>query len=164
MAETFSPLYQIEETDWQKFKDFRIRAVSESPQAFGDTLEKINGYSNSYWINGIKNNKVFVIDDDSKYVSGVVFVQDDDGVWSIKSLWTEPVYRGKGLAMKLLQHVLDVAKNIGVDAIKLGVNAKQTDAIKLYETLGFAEIKTISDLAKGDGSKNDLIVMRLDLE
>ncbi len=157
-------IYQVKESDWQKFKDFRIRAVTESPQAFGDTLEKVLNLPDSYWIEGIKNKKVFVITDEDVYVSGLVFGQDDDGVWSIKSLWTEPSYRGKGLAKKLLWHVFKVAKSIDVKIIELGINVKQDAAIKLYESLGFVEVKRISDLDMGDGSKNDLLVMRLDLE
>ena len=156
--------YQINESDWQKFKDFRIRAVTESPQAFGDTLEKVLSYPDFYWIDGIKNKKVFVISDRDTYVSGLVFGQDDDGIWSVKSLWTDPAYRGKGLAKKILRYVIGVAKAIGVKIIELGINVKQGTAIKLYESLGFIQVKRLPDLEMGDGSKNDLLVMRLELE
>lgn len=164
MKNTISEPYRITEKDWSKFKDFIIRSRTDIPYAYGDGLEKVMQQPDLYWIEGIKNKQVFVIDNEEKFVSGVVLSKDDDGIWSIKSLWTEPTYRGKGLALKLLDCVIDTAKKSGVKVIELGVNIKLKAAITLYKSIGFKEIERLNDIDMGDGSKNNLLIMRLELE
>lgn len=152
---------QISVNDWQKFKAARIRAIKDSPQAFGDTLEKAMSRSDTYWIELVEKSEVFVISSEGHYIATVILKQDDDGVWSIKSLWTDPEYRNRGLATTLLTVVLQTAKESGIEVIELGINANQTTAIKLYESLGFQTIKSIPGTLMGDGSRGDLFVMRL---
>ncbi len=163
MSNVFSPPHQISANDWDKFKAARIRAVADSPSAFGDTLEQVESYPDNYWVEGIKNSQVFVINIDGDYVATVVLKQDDDGVWSIKSLWTEPEYRGNGLATQLLHTVIDTAKATGITEIELGINCSQSAAITLYESFGFRTVKAIPNVSMGDGSTNTLLVMRLTL-
>jgi ribosomal protein S18 acetylase RimI-like enzyme len=160
---TFSPPYQTSPDDWRRYKAIRIRAVKNSPGAFGDNLETINSHDDIYWIELIENSQVFVISDNEDYVATASFKQDPDGVWSIKALWTDPKYRGLGLATELLNHIINIAKADGVTLIELGINSDQHSAIELYKNFGFKTIESIPDIEMGDGSKGNLLVMRLSL-
>jgi len=50
-------------------------------------------------------------------------------------------FRGKGIGKTLMKKMLDTAKELGLDRIKLEVDTK-SNAVKLYESLGFIIEKT----------------------
>lgn len=70
-------------------------------------------------------------------VGCVVVTAPADGRSEIKRLWTDPVSRGRGVASGLLDAALAHAARSGVDAVRLSVWEWRTDAIALYERLGF---------------------------
>ncbi|MFD9369305.1 GNAT family N-acetyltransferase [Streptomyces sp. NPDC060020] len=55
----------------------------------------------------------------------------------IKRLWTEPSFRGRGIASGLLGAALAHAAESGVSGVRLSVWSWRTGAIALYERLGF---------------------------
>ncbi|MFI7286835.1 GNAT family N-acetyltransferase [Streptomyces anulatus] len=60
-----------------------------------------------------------------------------DGQSEIKRLWTDPEFRGRGIASALLDSALAHAAENGVAAGRLSVWEWRTGAIALYERLGF---------------------------
>ena len=64
-------------------------------------------------------------------------------VMIVDSVEVEEQYRGQGVGTKLMQKVIELAKNRGVDSIDLNVNKDNIQAKKLYEKAGF--IKTNKD-------------------
>jgi len=56
----------------------------------------------------------------------------------IKRLWTNPDFRGRGIATGLLDAALAHAAENGVDTVRLSVWRWRTGAIALYERLGFS--------------------------
>ncbi|MFF8505506.1 GNAT family N-acetyltransferase [Streptomyces anulatus] len=55
----------------------------------------------------------------------------------IKRLWTDPEFRGRGIASALLDAALAHAAENGVATVRLSVWEWRTGAIALYERLGF---------------------------
>ena len=78
MKNTISEPYRITEKDWSKFKDFIIRSRTDIPYAYGDGLEKVMQQPDLYWIEGIKNKQVFVIDNGENGVSHHFFFVIED--------------------------------------------------------------------------------------
>lgn len=69
--------------------------------------------------------------------------QDDkraEGELHILSIATHPDYRGKGIATKLLAHVLDKARETGCSLATLEVRRSNVPAIALYERAGFSTV------------------------
>ena len=64
-------------------------------------------------------------------------------VMIVDNVEVEEQYRGQGVGTKLMQKVIELAKNRGVDSIDLNVNKENIAAKKLYEKAGF--IKTNKD-------------------
>ena len=65
-------------------------------------------------------------------------------------------YCGCGIGKAMLQTVLDVAKSVGYEQAELEVMAENTDAISMYEKLGFKKFGTFPDNMKfADGSYMD---------
>ena len=65
-----------------------------------------------------------------------------DVIHSFKCLWISDLiidesYRGKGIGTMLMEKVKETAKENSVDRIQLNVSSYNTDAVKLYEKLGF---------------------------
>ncbi|WP_203183668.1 GNAT family N-acetyltransferase [Streptomyces pratensis] len=67
----------------------------------------------------------------------LVLTSPANGPSEIKRLWTDPEFRGRGIASALLGAALAHAKENGVDTVRLSVWEWRTGAIALYERLGF---------------------------
>ncbi|EFF88308.1 acetyltransferase, GNAT family protein [Streptomyces sp. e14] len=70
-------------------------------------------------------------------VGCLVVTSPADGQSEIKRLWTDPGYRGRGIASALLRAALAHTAENGVHTVRLSVWEWRTGAIALYERLGF---------------------------
>jgi len=59
------------------------------------------------------------------------------GELQIQNLATAPAFRRQGVAARLLQHLLERSRAVGLDAAWLEVRAGNVAAIALYERFGF---------------------------
>ena len=80
--------------------------------------EKVDGYSDAPW----------QIDSDEIIVLHVLAVHPD--------------YRGRGLALRLVENVIELERKAGKKALRLDVIENNTTAEKLYQKLGFQYIQT----------------------
>ena len=71
-----------------------------------------------------------------------------------------PSHRGKGIARQLMALITDWAKQQGSIAMMLEVKVDNTEAIGLYESLGYSKLNVRKDYF---GAGLDALVMRLDL-
>ena len=55
----------------------------------------------------------------------------------VRLLGVHPSVRGKGIARRLLEESIDYAKQLGARSLYLHTTDKMSDAIRLYERLGF---------------------------
>ncbi len=63
----------------------------------------------------------------------------------IECLYVDKNYRGKGIATKLFNNVLEYAKNNNYSEVRLGTSLQLENAIKLYEKNGFEAYKYDTD-------------------
>jgi putative acetyltransferase len=71
-------------------------------------------------------------------VGCVVITAASHGRSEIKRLWTDPAFRGQGVASALVGAALAHAEGRGVKTVRLSVWQWRSSAIALYERLGFA--------------------------
>ena len=71
-----------------------------------------------------------------------------------------PTHRGKGIAKALMAMITNWAKEQGSIAMMLEVKVDNSDAIGLYESLGYSKLNVRKDYF---GAGLDALVMRLDL-
>ncbi|MFI6651666.1 GNAT family N-acetyltransferase [Streptomyces sp. NPDC050529] len=98
----------------------RYRAEAEDPdRAFADAA-------------------VLVAQDGATAAGCVVVTAPVDGRVEIKRLWTDPGFRGRGVASALLDAALAHAARGGAHTVRLSVWQWRTGAVSLYERFGFA--------------------------
>ena len=74
---------------------------------------------------------------DGEAVGCVAVKRLGDGQGEIKRLYVRPSTRGLGAAKKLMDAVETQAKSSGMDLLLLETGAKQVEACRLYERLGY---------------------------
>ena len=69
----------------------------------------------------------------------------DEGKCELKRLYVRPGFRGKGIARKLCEKIIQEARAIGYREIYLDTLPELKDAIILYEKLGFEKTECYND-------------------
>ena len=70
---------------------------------------------------------------------GVKLFVDDlaERFGEVKRMYVRPQFRGKGLAKRMLDQLADHTRQHGIDRLRLETGIYQTEAIVLYERMGF---------------------------
>lgn len=77
---------------------------------------------------------------------GCVGVKGSGGpIAEIKRLWIAPSARGLGMAKRLMTDAEARAKELGINTLRLDTNSALPEAIRLYQTTGWAEIDRFND-------------------
>lgn len=79
------------------------------------------------------------------------------GISVIKSEWNN------GIGAMLMQHIVDYAKEHGIEIVNLEVRSDNESAIHLYERFGFKKTGTIPAFFRIDDEYFDFDIMSLDL-
>jgi putative acetyltransferase len=78
-------------------------------------------------------------------VGCLVVTASVDGRSEVKRLWTDPAFRGRGIASSLVNAALAHAAESGVSAVRLSVWKWRAGAIALYKGLGFRVTESWDD-------------------
>lgn len=86
--------------------------------------------------------RLFVVEDNHRIVASATLVIYD--IPTIRKAWIEDVVvdetmRGRGIAVDLLQYILEYAHQEGLDKVDLTSNIQRKSAYALYEKLGFEQ-------------------------
>lgn len=126
------------------FKDVRLRALLDTPSAFGSTYASEIELSDAEWTrravrwNGELGIGFLAIDDGIGCgIVGSMLDEDDATCATLLSMWTAPTHRRRGVARRLVDEVVAWARTRDVAAIRLMVTSSSTGAVSFYEQLGF---------------------------
>jgi len=78
---------------------------------------------------------VLRVDGAAAACGGVQFF--DEGFGEIKRMYVRPAFRGRGLSKAMLAHLESYTRSQGVNLLRLETGLYQTEAISLYEKMGY---------------------------
>lgn len=138
--------------DWADFREIRLRSLADSPDAFGSTLEREQGFSEADWRQRLSV-PVYVVDDPRPVAIGGTF--DNHGTLHVWGMWTDPDHRGHGHARALLDALIPADTPAQLD-----VNVSNGGARTAYERYGFVGTGRLEPLRPGSDQRIELMVLR----
>jgi GNAT superfamily N-acetyltransferase len=105
--------------------------------AFQEIDEELDGLPGEYVP---PRGALFVVEDRPRLVAMIGLRPLDADVCEMKRLFVRPEARGCGLAKQLIARVLEEARRLGYDEIRLDTLPMMGDAQALYMSLGFHDI------------------------
>jgi ribosomal protein S18 acetylase RimI-like enzyme len=128
------------------YKQVRLRALQDSPLAFGSTYARESLLTDEDWLNrtlGLDGEKkIGFLAMDADEPCGLVACFRDETDPSLAhaiSMWVAASHRGTGVSASLIDAIRVWAKSRGVAALKLMVTSKNDRAIAFYERYGFVK-------------------------
>jgi GNAT superfamily N-acetyltransferase len=74
----------------------------------------------------------------------------DTEIAEVKSMYLSPAHRGKGLALRLLRELEEIARQRACRAVRLDTSAYLTSAVRLYRAGGYREVPDYNANPKAD--------------
>jgi ribosomal protein S18 acetylase RimI-like enzyme len=142
--------------DWKIFRDIRLRALADSPDAFGSTLEREQAFTETDWrrrLAGSPSEPVVVVLDPDPVAVGGVF--DDEGVGQVWGMWTDPAHRRRGHARAVLDALIPAD-----GPVQLHVNVANHGARTAYERYGFVGTGLLEPLRPGSDQRMELMILQ----
>jgi RimJ/RimL family protein N-acetyltransferase len=135
------------EADLETWQDVRLRSLADAPEAFGSTLERERAFADDDWKARLRPPAVLVMDGERAVGLGGGF-EVRPGVILVVAMWLEPEWRGRGLSRRILDLVVDWARERGHE-VELDVATDATAARAAYERYGFVYTGETSRLREG---------------
>ena len=127
------------------YRQLRLRALSDAPDAFGDTLADALLRPEQWWtdrVHQIAHNfdrEVLLVAFNQREPCGLLYVRLEVPGVHFYGMWVAPALRRKGSGSALLNAGLLWARTREADYAELWVTEGNTAAINLYEGLGFRD-------------------------
>ncbi|MFK7854731.1 MAG: GNAT family N-acetyltransferase [Granulosicoccus sp.] len=91
------------------------------------------------FISHIKNEQIFVFEQDNDVLAYAVFYRQDDHVF-LENIAVHPLHAGKGYGTQLLFFIEQCALDWNLPRIELYTHVKMVESIALYHSLGYIQI------------------------
>lgn len=163
-------IVRLEPDEWQAYRELRLEALQESPQAFSSNYHEQAAYPESYWRGRLEDaarNKqswmVFARAGQRLVGMGGAFRGGMDGDKRMDqavviAVYVTPSWRSRGVSKLLMYDILDRLKESGIRTAVLGINSEQRAALQLYELVGFRTVEKKMELM-GDGIIHEMMIM-----
>ena len=127
------------------FKAARLRALQDTPSAFGSTYAKESQLTDADWVtraakwNGDRSILYLAMDAGAAVgIAGSYLDHDDATRAHLISMWTAPTHRQRGIGRLLVNEIIDWARLRDARTVQLMVVSSNEPAISFYQRMGFA--------------------------
>jgi ribosomal protein S18 acetylase RimI-like enzyme len=137
---------RAESGDESLLLEIRLEALSESPEAFGSTLDRERARTPADWKKWLSPSATFILETTIGLQGIVAAVPDltEPAVVHLMAMWVHPALRGSGAASALVQSVVAWAEERDASSVRLDVIEDNHRARRLYERHGFRTTGHIS--------------------
>jgi GNAT superfamily N-acetyltransferase len=136
-------IVRVERSAWERWRELRLRALRDAPDAFGSNLERETEFTESDWVDRIELGPswIAVLDgEDVGIISGGQH-RGSEVPW-VYATWVDPRARGSGVSEELLGAVVEWARDTGATKLGLDVADRAPRAKRFYERVGFVTSAT----------------------
>ena len=138
---------ELERHEWALFRELRLRALADSPDAFARTLAEALGEDDAYWVKltesvTVPGGQVMLVAEVQGRPVGMAFGLFDKErakTGHAAGMWVDPDARGRGAGRALLDAAIAWARSRALDRLELWVTQGNSPAVRLYERAGFAD-------------------------
>jgi ribosomal protein S18 acetylase RimI-like enzyme len=135
----------VDEADWRRWRDLRLRMLEDTPLAFAETLETARHHDEAEWRFRVRRtlepgSSTVVAQAGERWVGTMsAFTHPQEGLFLV-SVFVDPAHRGAGLADRLLAEVLRWARSRpGATRMTLHVHEDNPRAQGFYRRWGFRD-------------------------
>jgi ribosomal protein S18 acetylase RimI-like enzyme len=158
------------EDDWQVYRDIRLTALQEAPEAFVATRAQEEALGEQVWRDRVRRSRRLVAQSDGKPL-GVVSLgqaeEPDAGTGELFGLWVAPEARGTGLAWKLVEAGAEQARKDGRSRLSYWVGTDNGRAVAFASSFGFRPGTTRRPMrvtSEADGAEEMAMVLPLGVD
>jgi GNAT superfamily N-acetyltransferase len=147
--------------DWAAWRDLRLRALVESPSAFGATYAHERDFTPDVWREqvGDPDGVCVLAECDGAPVGLTGGFRDLPGLLHVVAMWVDPAARGQRVAHLLLGAVETWAGDRGL-GLHLDVNTANEPARRSYERYGFVGTGRTRPLRAGSAEVVEQMVLQ----
>lgn len=163
-----SVIRRFNASEWKLYREIRLRALKESPDAFGSTFEEASEYADADWIRRLEaattEQDYPMAATSGDRVVGLAWARIESAhpeVAHLYQMWVAPECRGKGLGRALVESGIQWARDRRSTRMVLEVTCGDRPARRLYERLGFRPVGTARPMRKGSGLLEQTMELRL---
>ena len=143
--------------EWRSYRDLRLRALADAPDAFGSTLAAEQMREESEWsmrlARGIESGlDLPLVAEVNQVAVGLAWAKVDasnPALANLYQMWVDPKFRRSGVGRMLLRAAIDWARGQNVQTVVLGVTCGDTPAMRLYLQAGFRPVGATEPLRLG---------------
>jgi len=133
--------------DWPIYRDLRLCALADAPDAFGSTHAEESQRTDDIWAARLAAPALgshlqgwpFAAEVDGTPV-GLAWVRMEGAVAWLYQVWVAPEARGRGVGAALLDAAIGWARARKATALHLDVTAGGGAAARLYRRMGFVDV------------------------
>jgi ribosomal protein S18 acetylase RimI-like enzyme len=143
--------------EWRLYRELRLAALFDAPDAFGSTLAREQALTGQEWITRLAAGAASQLDlplvaEDSRRAVGLSWARidaNDASTVTLYQVWVDPGARRRGIGQRLLAAAMDWARGAGASMMKLSVATGPNSAIEFYRRAGFVETGDQTPLRPG---------------
>ena len=157
--------------EWRVYRDLRLRALADSPEAFARTLEEEEAYDDAFWEErlaaGVEGAIALpLVAEVGGAPAGLAWGRGDEADPEkayVFQMWVDPAMRGAGAGQLLLDRIVAWARERGARCVQLGVTVGNTTATRLYARSGFVPVLGRDPLRPGSATLTQTMRRLLDV-
>ena len=156
----------LAEDDWEQYRDMRLRALRESPDAFVADVTTEEDYDEQLWRDRMNRSMRLLVTSDGEPV-GIASVRMNEALFDdaaeLFSLWVIPDLRGEGLAAQLVVAASEAAEKQGARQLVYWVGTDNVPAVAFASSYGFRPTEhrrePRTDAARSDGIEEEMAMV-----
>jgi ribosomal protein S18 acetylase RimI-like enzyme len=154
--------------EWQVWRDLRLQALADSPDAFRETIDRAKSHAEPEWRSSAAaatqaDRRLLLAEHDDRPVGMAVILisPTDPHQANLYAMWVQPAARRLGLGRALLNAAIAWAETKGLSEIGLSVTDGNDAARQLYSEAGFVETGAREPLRPGSQLQARVMILHL---